>query len=151
MRSIKRLKTLVACLYLATILGTAEHASAQSYWRYGTPERTQFYPYWNPVRSANSYGGGYVAPDGSLHTDRTVEKRHWSYYNPGRNYAITRPETSIQSDAGLDYSWDREHTRWIGADGQPHGTIIDRTTYYDPWGNTHTESEVRAYSNRTAK
>ncbi|MCA9448037.1 MAG: hypothetical protein KC931_13050, partial [Candidatus Omnitrophica bacterium] len=35
-----------------------------------------------------------------------------------------------------------EHTSWIGADGRPHSTTVDKVTSQDIWGNTHTDSHV---------
>lgn len=104
-----------------------------------------YYPYYrpyNPVVRRDTYGGGGYAPDGTYHSEGVVEDRHASYYSPGRNQAITRPRTSVQSWNYGSGQRTRERTSWIGADGRPHSTTIDRNTYVDPWGNTQTDTHV---------
>lgn len=98
-------------------------------------------PY-NPVVRRDAFGGGGYAPDGTYHSEGVVEDRHASYYSPGRNQAITRPRTSVQTWNYGSGQRTRERTSWIGADGRPHSTTIDRNTSVDPWGNTHTDTHV---------
>ncbi|MCA9447918.1 MAG: hypothetical protein KC931_12445 [Candidatus Omnitrophica bacterium] len=76
------------------------------------------------------------------HSETTVEDRHRSFYSPGRNEAITEPETEVYRERGPGYERTTERTEWIGADGRPHSTTIDRTTTEDPYGNTHTDTHV---------
>lgn len=127
------------------------------YYHHG-PHRTYYHGYWpryygnsyyypgysyNPVERRDVYQDGGYAPDGTRHSETTVEDRHSSYYSPGRNQAITRPRTSVQSwDYGPGQQRSRERTSWIGADGRPHSTTIDRNTYQDRWGNSHTDTNV---------
>jgi hypothetical protein len=108
------------------------------------PRQQYYYPYYNPnpVVRRDVYGGGYAAPDGTFHSDNVVEDRHSSYYSPGRNQAVTPPRTTYSQTYGPGYSMDQERTSWIGADGRPHSTTIDRTTTADPYGNTHTDTQV---------
>lgn len=97
----------------------------------------------NPVVRRDAHGSGGYAPDGTYHSEDTVEDRHSSYYSPGRNEAITRPNTTVDSwNYGPGMNRTRERTSWIGADGRPHSTTINRTQAVDPWGNTHTDTQV---------
>lgn len=102
-----------------------------------------YYPYYNPVVRRDIEQDGVIAPDGTAHSETRVEDRHASYYSPGRNEAVTRPETSVTRRLGPDGVWrEVEHTRWIGADGKPHSTTVERDTVQDIWGNTHTDTNV---------
>jgi len=101
-----------------------------------------YYPSWNPVERRDVFEDGYMAPDGTVHEETTVEDRHSSYYSPGRNEAITPPRTTVRRDYGPGYAESQERTSWIGADGRPHSTTITRTTTEDPWGNTQTDTHV---------
>jgi hypothetical protein len=115
-------------------------------YQYGYGPRYGYYPSyrpWNPIVNRQGYSEEGYAPDGTYHSQDTVEDRHSSYYSPGRNQAITPPRTSVQNwNYGPGVNQNRERTSWIGADGRPHSTTIDRTTTSDPWGNTHTDSHV---------
>lgn len=105
----------------------------------------QYYPYYNPnpVIRRDVTERGYYDADGTFHSDTTVEDRRASYYSPGRNQAITPPRTTVTHSYGPDGVWrTQEHTSWIGADGRPHSTTIDKTTSQDIWGNTHTDTHV---------
>jgi hypothetical protein len=106
------------------------------------PYRPYYYPYRNPVVDRDVDVEAHGGPAGTIHSQRTTEDRHRSYYNPGRNQAITEPRTSVERDYGPGYERTRERTTWIGADGQPHSTTINRTTTQDPYGDTHTETHV---------
>lgn len=98
---------------------------------------------WNPVVERNVRGNEGYAPDGTYHSEGVVEDRHSSYYSPGRNEAITRPRTSVENwNYGPNLNQQRERTTWIGADGRPHSTTVDRTTRIDPWGNSRTDTHV---------
>jgi len=111
---------------------------------YAYPPAGPYYPvYYNPVVPRDVSGGGYYAPDGTYHSGDTVVDRRSSYYSPGRNQVITPPRTSVSRSYG-PYGTERtrERTTWIGADGLPHSTTIDRTTNQDIWGNTHTDTHV---------
>jgi len=111
-----------------------------------------YYPYYNPVVRRDVEEGGVVAPDGTVHSETRVEDRHASYYSPGRNEAVTRPETTITRRLGPDGQWRTiEHTRWIGADGKPHSTTVERETVQDIWGNTHTDTDVTLKSTASDK
>ena len=110
-----------------------------------------YYPNYNPVVRRDVEGGTYIAPDGTAHSEQTVEDRHSSYYSPGRNEAITPPRTSTSYHYGPDGSYHtRERTTWIGADGRPHSTTIDRNTSQDIWGNTHTDSHITLKNKQSA-
>lgn len=119
---------------------------------YGTAPRYYYgynrgyYPYYrpyNPVVRRDYFRSDGYAPDGTYHSEDVVEDRRASYYSPGRNQAITPPRTSVQTwSYGPGQQTTRERTSWIGADGRPHSTTIDRNTRVDPWGNTHTDTHV---------
>ncbi|MCA9410232.1 MAG: hypothetical protein KC944_03410 [Candidatus Omnitrophica bacterium] len=120
---------------------------------YTAPPPVQYYPSYNysyyprynpnPVVRRDVVDRGYYAPDGTYHSDTTVEDRRASYYSPGRNQAVTRPQTTVTRTYGPDGTWrEQEHTSWIGADGRPHSTTVDKVTSQDIWGNTHTDSHV---------
>ena len=119
---------------------------------YGTAPRSYYgynrgyYPYYrpyNPVVRRDYFRDGGYAPDGTYHGENVVEDRRASYYSPGRNQAITPPRTSVQSwSYGPGQQTTRERTSWIGADGRPHSTTIDRNTRMDRWGNTQTDTHV---------
>ncbi len=110
------------------------------------PPGTVYYPAYppnNPVIQQNSYGQRIYAPDGTVHDQGVVEDRHSSYYSPGRNEAITRPRTTVERwNYGQGTDTTRERTTWIGSDGRPHSTTIDRNTQTDPWGNTRTDTHI---------
>ncbi|MBK7495490.1 MAG: hypothetical protein IT394_13410 [Candidatus Omnitrophica bacterium] len=98
---------------------------------------------WNPVVNRDVYGNEGYAEDGTYHSEGVVEDRHSSYYSPGRNEAITRPRTSVENwNYGPNLNQSRERTTWIGADGRPHSTTVDRTTRIDPWGNSRTDTHM---------
>jgi hypothetical protein len=126
------------------------HGSDYDYYEYeGYPERplgSDYYPVYtpmNPVMNRQySEQEGY-APDGTYHREGVVEDRHSSYYSPGRNEAITRPQTTVENwNYAPGMNMNRERTTWIGADGRPHSTTVDRDTYTDPYGNTQTDTHV---------
>jgi hypothetical protein len=106
------------------------------------PVGWDYYPVYNPVLDRDVYRDGYIDYRGNAHSNQTVEDRHASYYSPGRNEAITEPVTSVDRSYGPGYARERERTSWIGSDGLPHSTTINRTTTRDPWGNTHTDTGV---------
>jgi len=109
-----------------------------------------YYPRYNPVVRRDITDDGYVAPDGTVHSETTVEDRHGSYYSPGRNEAITRPRTTV-TDRYNPYTGEyltQERTTWIGADGRPHSTTVDRSTSQDAWGDTHTDTHVTLKSKK---
>jgi hypothetical protein len=112
----------------------------------GNAPGVDYYPTYrpyNPVVERNQYGQGGYAPDGTYHGEDIVEDRHSSYYSPGRNEAITRPRTTVESwNYGPAMNNTRERTTWIGSDGRPHSTTIDRNTQMDPWGNTRTDTHI---------
>lgn len=104
-----------------------------------------YYPTYNPnpIVRRDVSAGGYYAPDGTWHSETKVEDRKASYYSPGRNEAITPPRTTVIQQQGPDGSWvSSEKTTWIGADGRPHSTTVDKVTSQDIWGNTHTDTHV---------
>ena len=115
---------------------------------YSSPyyQQYNYYPSsvpYNPVIRRDVKTGGEYAPDGTFHSNTTVEDSRASYYSPGRNTAITPPETTTTRVYGPDGRWvNRERTSWIGADGRPHSTTIDQETTQDVWGNTHTDTNV---------
>jgi len=126
------------------------HAPRFHHWRH-SPYRIyhrdyavgwDYYPTYNPVVERDVYYDGHYHRDGTYHDEQTVEDRHASYYSPGRNEAITPPRTTVQESYGPGYNAEREKTSWIGADGRPHSTTIDRVTTVDPWGNTQTDTHV---------
>lgn len=112
----------------------------------GTGRGWDYYPSyrpWNPVERRDVYQDQQYAPDGTYHREQTVEDRHSSYYSPGRNEAITRPRTTVENwEAGPGRQGSRERTSWIGADGRPHSTTVERDTFRDPWGNSQTDTNV---------
>ena len=114
------------------------------YWVYdpGYAPVWDYYPNYNPVIERDVYYNGHRHHDGTHHSERTVEDRRASYYSPGRNEAITPPRTTVEEYGGPGFHRDRERTSWIGADGRPHSTTIDRVTTVDPWGNSHTDTHV---------
>lgn len=118
----------------------------ETYPRYRYGRAYDYYPYYrqrNPVVTRDSYQEGGYAPDGTYHGENVTEDRRASYFSPGRNQAITPPRTSVQTwNQGPWGSRTRERTSWIGADGRPHSTTIDRVTTQDPYGNTHTDTHV---------
>lgn len=114
---------------------------------YNTPHRVYrgpgyYYPIYNPVVERDVHYDGHFHRDGTHHGERVVEDRHASFYSPGRNEAITRPRTTVERYGGYGYNGERERTSWIGADGRPHSTTVDRVTTVDPWGNSHTDTRV---------
>ena len=122
----------------------------QVYWHH-SPNRVYYhngyypgyyYPNYNPVVERDVYDDGHFHGDGTYHGERTVEDRHDSFYSPGRNEAITRPRTTVERYGGPGYANERERTSWIGSDGRPHSTTVDRVTTVDPWGNTQTDTHV---------
>jgi len=96
----------------------------------------------NPVYRRDVYRDGHYNYDGTHHSERVTEDRHRSYYSPGRNHAITPPRTRVVREHGPGYVQERERTSWIGADGRPHSTTVERTTTKDRWGDTHTDTHV---------
>ena len=113
-----------------------------------TPYYSQYNTYpsytpYNPVVRREVRTGAAYAPDGTVHSETTVEDRRASSYSPGRNEAVTAPRTTTSRVYTPDGRWvSRERTSWIGADGRPHSTTVDRETTQDIWGNTHTETGV---------
>ncbi len=111
-----------------------------------SPPGSGYYPSYrpyNPVIERKTYGQEGYAPDGTYQSEGVVEDRHSSYYSPGRNEAITRPRTTVESwNYGPGMNSTRERTTWIGSDGRPHSTTIDRNTQMDPWGNVRTDTHV---------
>lgn len=105
---------------------------------YVAPSPYGYYPVYNPVVRRDFRQQGYIAPDGTFHAENTVEDRSASYYSPGRNEAVTQPQRTIRY--APNGSIDR--TEWIGSDGLPHSTTIQRQTYQDGWGNTQTDTHV---------
>ncbi len=104
-----------------------------------------YYPRYNPnpVVRRDVTDRGYYAQDGTFHSDTKVEDRSASYYSPGRNQAVTRPQSTVTHSYGPDGTWRKqEHTSWIGADGRPHSTTVNEVTSQDIWGNTHTDTHV---------
>jgi hypothetical protein len=130
--------------YVYPAPGYVQPAPTYYYNTYPRPiYRQGYYPQYNPIMRRDVYNEGGYAPDGTYHGETTVEDRRASYYSPGRNQAITQPQTSVQNwSYGPGAQGQRETTRWIGADGRPHSTTIDRNTYIDPFGNTQTDTHV---------
>lgn len=106
--------------------------------------QSYYYPRpYNPVVRRDVTQEGYYGPDGTFHSQSEVEDKHSSFYSPGRNEAITQPRTTTRQYYGPNGTWQtQEHTSWIGADGRPHSTTIDKTTSQDIWGNSHTDTNV---------
>lgn len=106
----------------------------------------QYYPRYrryNPVVRSDYYSQDRYGWDGSYHSEDVTEDRRASYYSRGRNEAITRPRTTVESwRESPNRTVTRERTSWIGADGRPHSTTIDRETTVDRWGDTHTDTHV---------
>ncbi|MBL8259878.1 MAG: hypothetical protein JNM60_08735 [Candidatus Competibacteraceae bacterium] len=126
------------------LLGFAPPSSrAQGYGYYPEydPPPPGYYEDYNPSVRRDYYSEDEYAPDGTYHSEDIVEDRRASYYSPGRNRAITRPQTSVDywSD-GPGHRVRREHTRWIGADGKPHSTTVESETVTDPYGDSHTDT-----------
>lgn len=87
--------------------------------------------------------------DGTYHSEDVEEDRRASFYSPGRNEAITKPETVVESwseDPGVETTV--EQTSWIGADNRPHSTTVESTTTTDEDGNSHTDTNVTLKSKR---
>lgn len=105
-----------------------------------------YYPHYNrynPVVSRDHYSSDHYDRDGTYHSEDVVEDRHASFYDYGRNEAITRPHTTIESwSEWPNQQVTHERTSWIGADGRPHSTTIESETTVDRWGDTHTETHV---------
>ncbi|MFZ4791562.1 MAG: hypothetical protein ACOYMW_11845 [Candidatus Competibacteraceae bacterium] len=119
--------------------------NAQGYGYYPDydPPARGYYRGHNPTVRRDYYSNGDYAPDGTYHSEDTVENRRASYYSPGRNRAITRPQTTVDSwSEGEGQQTTRERTSWIGADGKPHSTTIEKDTTTDSEGNTHTDTSV---------
>jgi hypothetical protein len=103
----------------------------------------EYYPDYNPTVRRDYYSNQDYAPDGTDHSEDIVEDKRASYYSPGRNKAITRPQTTSDSwSEGPRQQTTRDHTSWIGADGKPHSTTIESNTITDPDGNSHTDTHV---------
>ena len=103
----------------------------------------QYYPDYNPTVRRDYYSNGDYAPDGTYHSEDRVEDKRASYYSPGRNRAITPPQTTFDSwSEGPGQQTTRDRTSWIGADGKPHSTTIESNTITDPDGNSHTDTHV---------
>jgi len=110
------------------------------------------YEPYNPVVRREVKSGVEYAPDGTVHSQTTVEDNRASSYSPGRNTAVTAPRTTATRVYRPDGTWvNREHTSWIGADGRPHSTTVDRETTQDIWGNTHTETGVTLKNRKTTQ
>jgi hypothetical protein len=131
----------LSSMTLGCFLGGApvtSHARGYGYYSgYG------YYPDYNPTVRRDYYSNGGYEPDGTYYSEEVEEDRHASYYSPGRNQAITRPRTTVESwreEPGQQTT--RERTSWIGADGKPHSTTIESNTTTDPDGNSHTDMRV---------
>jgi hypothetical protein len=97
----------------------------------------------NPVVDTEEYWEEGYAPDGTYHSQEVTEDRHQSYYSPGRQEAVTPPNTTEDAwTYGDGTVKSRERTTWIGSDGRYHSTTINRTTQTDEEGNSHTETHV---------
>jgi hypothetical protein len=97
----------------------------------------------NPVVDTDEYWEEEYAPDGTYHSEEVTEDRHQSYYSPGRQEAVTPPNTTEDAwTYGDGTVKSREKTTWIGSDGRYHSTTINRTTQMDDEGNTHTRTQV---------
>lgn len=108
---------------------------------------SDYYPVYrygnNPVVSTDEYDEGGYAPDGTYHCEEVTEDRHQSYYSPGRQEAVTPPNTTQDTwTYGDGTVKSREKTSWIGSDGQYHSSTINRTTQTDEDGNTCTQTHV---------
>ena len=153
MRTNTLIATALAAL-LTTFAALAMPASSQAGDRDSRYERHRgYYPYYytpyygprhsNPVVRRDRYDSGDYAPDGTYHSESVVEDRHRSYYSPGRNQAITRPRTTVDSwSEAPGQVTTQQKTSWIGADGRRHSTTVTRDTTVDAWGNTHTDTQV---------
>jgi len=107
------------------------------------PAEYGYYPEYNPIVRRDYHSASGYAPDGTYHSANVEEDRHASYYAPGRNQAITRPQTTVETwRDGPGQETTRRRTRWIGADEKPHSTTIDSTTTTDWYGNSHTDTHV---------
>lgn len=146
----KMVLVLVAALVTLGTLAypTSSQAHDDDYNDYRRGYYPHYYPYngyrhYNPVVRRDRYSSGDYATDGSYHSESVVENRHRSYYSPGRNQAITKPRTRVEtwSEAPGQVTT-KEKTNWIGADGRPHSTTVTRDTTVDRWGNTHTDTQV---------
>ena len=119
------------------------HSDHHRNWRRYDHDYFPHYNRYNPVVSRDRFSSDHYDRDGTYHSEDVVEDRHASFYDRGRNKAITRPHTSIESwSEWPNQHVTREHTSWIGADGRPHSTTIERETTVDRWGDTHTETHV---------
>lgn len=129
-----------------TMLGCApvpSYAQGYGYYPDYDPPVHGYYRGYNPTVRRDYYSNGDYAPDGTYHSEDIVEDRRASYYSPGRNRAITRPRTTVDSwSEGEGQQTTRERTSWIGADGKPHSTTIEKNTITDSEGNTHTDTSV---------
>lgn len=97
----------------------------------------------NPVVDTDQYWEEGYAPDGTYHSEEVTEDRHQSTYSPGRQEAITPPNTTEDAwTYGDGTVKSRNKTTWIGSDGRYHSTTINRTTQMDDEGNTHTRTHV---------
>ncbi len=132
---------------LARKMEREQAREAKRYARNQYSRGSDYYPAYqdsrNPVVSTDEYYEEGYAPDGTYHSNEVTEDRHESYYSPGRQQAITPPNTTQDTwTYGDGVVKDRQKTTWIGADGQHHSTTINRTTQTDEDGNTHTETHV---------
>lgn len=146
-------KNLILVLILTSMLSvglfTPPESLAYEYWyiRDSYPVYSEdYYPVYrhsNPVVRREYYDDEGYAPDGTYHEESTVVDKHSSYYSPGRNDAITRPRTTVQSwSNGPREETTQEKTTWVGADGRPHSTTVTSETTTDRWGNTYTDTHV---------
>lgn len=142
---------LLAILPLTTLLSArtvfahdSGHYSSRDY--RGDRGYYPYYPHYrhyNPVVRRDSYSTERYSRGGTRHEEDVVVDKHASYYSPGRNEAVTRPRTKVETwSSGPGQRTTREKTSWIGADGRPHSTTVTRDTTVDSWGDTHTETHV---------
>lgn len=101
----------------------------------------------NPVVRRNQ-----MSYDNPWSSGFVTEDRRASYYSPGRNQAVTPPQTNVYQQRLPDGSLrTNENTSWIGADGRPHSTNVDRVQTYGADGrlyeNTHVELKKKQSRN----
>lgn len=131
---------LLGVLLLPTTLyayGDDEHGYYPYYRSYHYPR------HYNPVVRRDYSSSREYERDGTRHEEDKVVDRHSSYYAPGRNQAITRPRTTVESWSNSpSQETTKEKTTWVGADGRPHSTTVTRDMTTSSWGDTHTETHV---------
>ena len=146
----KKYMILVAVLVLsnvflgALLLPTTLYAYGDDDYGYYPSYRRHYYPrHYNPVVRRDYYNTREYESDGTRHEEDKAVDRHSSYYSPGRNQAITRPRTTVESWSNSpSEETTKEKTTWVGADGRPHSTTVTRDTTTNAWGDTHTDTHV---------